>query len=177
VKPDPGSPLRRLIDTFPNEGRLESIVLRPEPRKPPLQVEAVHAIAGRGLAGDHRSAGRAGSRRQVTLIQHEHLAIVAHLLRRESVDPVLTRRNLVVSGINVLALKDQVFAIGEVLVQGAGPCEPCSRMETNLGSGGYNAMRGHGGITARILSDGVLRLGDTVRAPIEVQRDLVSESR
>lgn len=157
------SPLRRLTDNFPNTGRLEWIAVRPKRREQPVRVDEVQAIAGRGLGGDHRAAGRAGSDRQVTLIQAEHLDVVAHLLARAQVDPVVLRRNLVVSGINVLALKDQVFTIGGVVIEGTGPCEPCSRMEANLGAGGYNAMRGHGGITARIVTGGLLRVGDVVR--------------
>ena len=159
------SPLRRLMDTFPNAGKLEWIGVRPKKREALVSVAEVNAIGGRGLEGDHRAAGRAGSERQVTLIQAEHLDAVARLLAREEIDPALIRRNLVVSGINVLALKDQVFTIGEVVIEGTGPCEPCSRMEANLGRGGYNAMRGHGGITARIVTGGVLRLGDDVRCP------------
>jgi MOSC domain-containing protein YiiM len=100
----------------------------------------------------------------VTLIQFEHLAVVAALMGREAVPPELLRRNLAVAGISVLALKDRRFRIGEVLLEGTGPCEPCSRMEQNLGPGGYNAMRGHGGITARVLEGGFIRVGDVVRA-------------
>jgi MOSC domain-containing protein YiiM len=145
---------------FSRAGKLEWIGLRPAPRGAVLAVNHAEALADHGLVGDHR-ARSPGSKRQVTLIQHEHLAAVAALLGLPAVDPGLTRRNLVVSGINLLALRDHRFRIGGVLFEGSGTCEPCSRMETNLGPGGYNAMRGHGGITARVIEGGVIRLGDT----------------
>ena len=67
-----------------------------------------------------------------------------------------------VSGINLLALKDKQFSIGEVVLEFSGLCHPCSRMEEYLGPGGYNAMRGHGGINARIITGGVIHVGDAV---------------
>jgi MOSC domain-containing protein YiiM len=158
----PASPLRSLLDRFPRPGRLEWIGLRPARLAPPRPVDAVEALAGRGLAGD-RYAGGAGGRRQVTLIQREHLAVIGALLGGGAVDPALLRRNLVVSGINLLALHDRLFEIGGVVFEGAGVCEPCSRMEAALGAGGCNAMRGHGGIVARVIAGGVLRVGDAVR--------------
>ena len=115
----------------------------------------------KGLVGD-RFNGRSGNPRQVTLIQHEHLAVVASCLHRESVAPSLLRRNIVVSGINLLALKDKRFYVGEVLLEYSGLCHPCSKMERHLGAGGYNAMRGHGGITARVIKSGMIHLGDDV---------------
>ncbi|MEE4362136.1 MAG: MOSC domain-containing protein [Pseudomonadales bacterium] len=90
--------------------------------------------------------------------------MIAALLRLDQLDPARLRRNLVVTGINLLALRDRRFRIGDVLVEGTGPCAPCSRMETQLGPGAYNALRGHGGITARVVEGGWIRLGDAVEA-------------
>ena len=84
---------------------------------------------------------------------------------RETIDPGLTRRNIVVAGINLLALKGKVFHIGEAVLEYSGECHPCSRMEKNLGQGGYNAMRGHGGITAKVLKSGSISVNDLVWIP------------
>lgn len=158
---NPESPLRALMETFPRAGRLEWIGLRPAKRAPLQSFSHVEVLADHGLVGDHK-ASRPGGKRQVSLIQREHLEAVAKLLGREPVDPALVRRNLVVSGINLLALHDAQFEIGGVWFEGTGLCEPCSRMEEVLGAGGYNAMRGHGGIIARVIAGGVIRAGDAV---------------
>ena len=158
--------LNDLLNTLPKPGKLEWIGLRTERRGDILSVDETEARVGLGLAGDRRAENKRPnpkSPRQVTLIQAEHLAAVASFVGSERVDPAGTRRNLLVSGVNLLALKDKRFRIGEVLLEGSGLCHPCSRMEETLGPGGYNAMRGHGGITARVLEEGVIRVGDEVR--------------
>ena len=114
---------------------------------------------------------RGSSKRQVTLIQAEHLPVIALLTGRDCVTSELLRRNIVVSGINLLSLKDRPFRIGTTLLQGTGPCVPCSRMEEVLGSGGYNAMRGHGGICARVLEAGSVSVGDAVDMAIDDSSD------
>ena len=126
-----------------------------------MALESVQVNCGTGLEGD-RFKGCAESPRQVTLIQQEHLAVIAACLGRESVDASWLRRNIVVSGINLLALKDKRFHVGDTLLEYTGPCHPCSKMERLLGAGGYNAMRGHGGITARVHEAGVICLADPV---------------
>lgn len=153
--------LHELLSSVPRAGRVEWVGVRSARREPMVVVDSVEAREGRGLTGDHFSGG-ASSKRQVTLIQAEHLPVIAQLLGHERVDPALLRRNIVVSGINLLALSGALFAIGGAVMEGTGPCHPCSRMEETFGAGGYNAVRGHGGITARIISGGVIRVGDLV---------------
>lgn len=125
----------------------------------PLEIAKVHLHSG--LEGD-RFQGKAGGPRQVTLIQHEHLPVIAACLHQPIVLPELLRRNIVVSGLNLLALKDKAFHIGEAILEYSGHCHPCSKMERHLGKGGYNAMRGHGGITATVIKAGLIRVGDKV---------------
>ncbi len=154
--------IAELRSTLPQVGHVAWIGLSPATRAELTPVEQVAARVGTGLDGDHHA--RSGkSKRQVTLIQQEHLDVVAALLGIPRVAPEWTRRNIVVAGINLAALAKARFTVGEVLLEGTGPCAPCSRMEQNLGTGGYNAMRGHGGITARVLSAGTIRRGDAVR--------------
>lgn len=153
--------ITELKATLPQTGKVQWIGIRPERRGEVQPQAAVEASVEAGLAGDHNR--RPGGKRQVTLIQAEHLQGVASMLGCEAIDPALTRRNIVVSGINLLALQGLRFEIGAALLEATGPCHPCSRMEENLGPGGYNAMRGHGGITAKVLRSGPIALGDAVR--------------
>jgi MOSC domain-containing protein YiiM len=150
-----------MLEVLPQIGRLEWIGLAPARLAPLASVESAQVRVGTGIDGEHHAkSGR--SKRQVTLIQAEHLPAMASILGRTAIDPGLLRRNLVVAGVNLISLKDRTFRIGDVILKGTGPCDPCSRMEENLGPGGYNAMRGHGGITAKVVQGGIIRVGDEV---------------
>ncbi len=150
---------------FPRAGRVRWIGLRGRRGEPVEVVDSARMIEDRGLEGDRRAAKQGGNR-QVTLIQWEHLDVIAALCGREMVDPSLLRRNIALAGINVSALKSARFELGDAILEGTGYCHPCSQMEQNLGPGGYNAVRGHGGITARVVQSGVVRIGDEVRVLI-----------
>lgn len=168
--------LRQLTTCFTGPGRLEHILLRPGRGMPMRAVPAVDAWAGRGLDGD-RTAMRPPSarpgKRQVTLIQSEHLPLIAAWTGRRHLDAQVLRRNLVVSGLNLVATRavfadrPLVLCIGDaVRLTITGPCDPCSKMETALGAGGYNALRGHGGMTACVDVGGRIAVGDDVRVEV-----------
>lgn len=154
-------PLQNLLDTLPQVGRVEWIGVRPSRGEPMIALESVQINPDKGLQGD-RFNGSSENPRQVTLIQQEHLEVIAACLSRGPIPPSLLRRNIVISGINLLALKDKRFWIGDAVLEYSGLCHPCSKMERQLGAGGYNAMRGHGGITARVCEAGLVCINDKV---------------
>ncbi|WP_400088549.1 MOSC domain-containing protein [Yoonia sp. R78084] len=138
-------------------GRLKWIGLR-NARYDPVEVVQSAEVTMAGLLGDH---GR-GGKRAVTLIQAEHLPVIAAFSNLSEIQPEVLRRNLLVSGLNLLALRKGLLRVGDVILEIEGPCPPCSRMEKALGPGGYNAMRGHGGWYASVVQCGVLQVGDAV---------------
>mgnify|MGYP001073477892 CR=1 FL=1 len=165
--------LRDLAACFPRPGRIEAILLRPERGAPPVVVDSVEVVAGLGLVGDHASRRPPGGKRQLSLIQAEHLAVIAALSGHASVEPALLRRNLVVSGVNLIAarplFRDHTLRLrlgDEIVLELSGACAPCSRMDAALGPGGYNAMRGHGGMNARVLAGGRLDTGCPIRVEV-----------
>ncbi len=160
--------VRELMADVPQIGRLEQIWVRPARRAPPQRLDATRVIDGVGLEGDRRTANAPDPRgkRHVTLIQAEHLPVIAALVGRGAIDAGLLRRNLVVAGLNLAAVRDRRVRIGAVVLEGTGWCHPCSRMEEALGVGGYQAVRHHGGITARVITGGTIRAGDAVAADV-----------
>lgn len=168
------SPLQELLAEVPQVGRVRWIGVRPKAREAMLEVEAVEARREAGLTGDHSRPG-ARNARQVTLIQWEHLAVVAALLGRGApMPPGELRRNIAVAGINLFSLKGRRFRIGQALLETTGWCQPCAKLEERLGRGTFQAMRGHGGITARVIEGGIIRLHDSIsvhplHAPLDLQ--------
>lgn len=139
-------------------GKVIWIGLRPTRKAQLISVEKTKAVSGYGLEGDHYQKN--GSR-EITIIQQEHLESTSQKLNKE-VSPLQTRRNIVVKGIDLSSLHNQKLKIGTATIEITGPCNPCSRMEENLGPGGLSAMSGHGGITAKIIESGEIKIGDTI---------------
>tara|TARA_E500000331_G_scaffold344258_1_gene380268 strand:- start:10 stop:489 length:480 start_codon:yes stop_codon:yes gene_type:complete len=155
------STLEELMNNLPQQGVVRWIGVRPAIGQPVNVLDQVEAVKGQGLEGDRFKARNTD--REITLIQEEHIRAVASMLHRDEISPADLRRNIVVEGINLLALKGKTFHVGGVLLEYTGLAHPCSKMEATLGEGGYNAMRGHGGITARVVDSGRIKVGDPVK--------------
>ncbi|WP_064746271.1 MOSC domain-containing protein [Lysobacter antibioticus] len=158
--PPADSALGKLMATLPRPGRVEWIGVRPARGVTMQALDEAIASAGGGLDGDRYKGG--SGKRGITLIQAEHLPAIAALAGRDAVEPALLRRNIVISGLPLIALKDRRFRLGEALLEWTESCDPCSMMEAALGPGGFNAMRGHGGVCARVIEGGRIRRGDAL---------------
>ena len=130
-------------------------------------AQEAHAVPGRGLEGDRyfKQQGtyseKPGPDRELTLIEAE--AIEA--LNRDygiNIDPSNARRNILTRGVPLNHLVDQEFRVGGVRVRGLRLCEPCSHLESLTAKGIKMALIHRGGLRAQILTEGIIRVGDTV---------------
>lgn len=141
-------------------GQITWLGVRPKRKGAIIPVKEINITLNDGIVGDHYKGKN--KKRQVTLIQKEHLEEVALVLGQGSIDPNQTRRNIVVSGIDLLTFRGRRFKVGGAVLEYTGDCFPCKQMEENLGPGGLQAMEGKGGITARVLTSGRVRLEERV---------------
>ena len=155
---DLDTPIGRLLNAPLRAGEVAWIGLRPAKKAAVQVVPSATLVAARGIEGDHQSRPNP---RQVTLISEEDIAAIASFLG-QPVTPEHLRRNIMVRGVNLNALKDRRFRVGQALLEYTGPCNPCGLIEKTLGEGGYNATRGRAGITARITLGGAVSVGDPV---------------
>lgn len=154
--------INRILAKAPQQGRVDRIALRPGKGKPLVEVPSWDLSSG------PKDYGRS-KKRAVTLIQAEHLPIIASLLGREDWDYTVLRRNVLVSGINLRALIGWRFQVGTAILRGTDECDPCEQMEATLGPGTLHAMIGHGGLCAAIETPGVFRVGDPITRLERVQ--------
>jgi MOSC domain-containing protein YiiM len=138
-------------------------------RRAPLESKAeIHVIPGEGIEGDryartHRPPNaHHGAGHELTLVESEAIAALERDYKIH-LDPGETRRNLTTSGVPLNHLVDREFLVGEVRLRGVQLCEPCSHLEQLLNKPVVAGLRHRGGLRAQMLTDGVIRVGDTVR--------------
>jgi MOSC domain-containing protein YiiM len=149
-----------------NTGTLESIYIAPAATAPTRAVQEVIAIPGVGLEGD-RYALRLGTffkpepDFELTLIEAEAIEALKRDYHVE-LAPGEARRNLVTRGVALNHLVGRDFQIGEVRIHGIRLCEPCDHLQRLTGLQLIKGLRHRGGLRAQILSQGCIRVGDSL---------------
>lgn len=135
-------------------GQVSHIFLWTASRRPMREVENALVLADRGLEGCGH--GRPGSRRQVLLMDSE-------TLESFGLKPGQIKENITTGGLCVNDLaKGQRLAIGPAVLEVAGPCEPCSRMD-EIRKGLEQELHGQRGILCRVIEGGRIQRGDTIQ--------------
>jgi MOSC domain-containing protein YiiM len=130
---------------------------------PVKPVDLADAIAGVGLEGDRyaQQRNRTGPDNEVTLIEAENLeafTAATHL----AMTPAMPRRNIVTRGVRLNDLVGKRFRVGEAVFEGVELCEPCRVFQRNTHREALKFFVGKGGLRARIVKDGVVRVGDAI---------------
>lgn len=149
-------------------GMVEGIFIAEEPGQPMRSVSEVDGEAQRGLVGDRHYRQNVNRKRpprtdDLSLVEAE----VLELLRDEygiELAPDETRRNVLVRGVRLNDLIGRQFRLGDMLCVGIEVCEPCSHMQKKVGKPILKPLVHRGGLRARIMESGTVRLGDTVAA-------------
>jgi MOSC domain-containing protein YiiM len=144
-------------------GTIQKIFIAPRRGEPVVSLNSVEAIADCGLRGDRYTDPtlRKSPDYQVTLIESEQILAFAEALKLP-LEPHEPRRNLVTLGINLTDLLQKKFFVGEAELEGLDLCEPCATFARYTNPAVVRFFVRRGGLRARILRGGVIRVGDIV---------------
>lgn len=143
---------------------------------PTVYPDHVDLVAGQGIRGDRFYGKVSRLASAVSFFAAEALEAVEDELglASGSLDPRLTRRNVIVRGIDLNTLRHNTFSLdtgdGPVQFEAAGETSPCAWMDDQLAPGARDALRGRGGLRANPTTSGVLRVGPA-RLVTDVEQD------
>jgi hypothetical protein len=123
-----------------------------------VAADQIECVAGQGIRGDRYFGFKENYKGQITFFSMEVFEALRQELKLPQARPELTRRNALISGVNLGELVGQVFEVQGVRFRGVEECRPCYWMDRALGPGAEAWLKARGGLRARILKDGVLRL-------------------
>lgn len=140
---------------------------QPAGTHPIVELPTLECHRGRGVVGDRFYDYKENYKGQITFFALETLERICRELRLDDVPLTAVRRNVFTRGLPLPELIGVEFTLQGVRFVGTEECRPCYWMDQAVGPGAEARLRGCGGLRARILSDGVLRLGpaELVKAP------------
>lgn len=129
---------------------------QPAGQAPVVEVPSVECVAGKGLVGDRFFDYKEDYKGQITFFEHEQYERLCEQFNVMGVSPSVFRRNVITKGVDLNSLIGKEFEVQGIRFEGASECSPCYWMDQAFAEGAELAMKGHGGLRARILSNGVL---------------------
>lgn len=163
------------------KGTVVSIHLGATGGAPVISVNEAQAIAGKGLDGDRyfkqvgTYSSKPGPDRELTLIEIEAIEALNSAYGIE-LKPEDSRRNIATRGVPLNHWVGREFRIAGVTLRGIRLCEPCSHLERLSQKGVMRGLVHRGGLRARILTTGTIRVGDTVEEAFVVRTRLTSKT-
>ena len=130
---------------------------QPAGEAPMMEVESVECVTNKGLVGDRFFDHKDNYKGQITFFAHEIYERLCEQFQIRGVGPSVFRRNVITKNVDLNALIGQEFEIQGVRFFGTEECKPCYWMDQAFAEGAEEAMKGNGGLRARVLSDGMLR--------------------
>ncbi len=122
-----------------------------------VEVESVECVAGKGLVGDRFFGWKEDYKGQVTFFEQEVYERLCERFQVADVPPSAFRRNVITQGVDLNSLIGQEFEVQGVRFLGTQECSPCYWMNQAFAEGAEEALKGFGGLRAKVLTDGVLR--------------------
>ena len=139
---------------------------RPPGAHPIVERDEVTCVAGRGIEGDRFFDYKADYKGQITFFAAEVFETLCDRLGVTGKTTADLRRNVITRGIDLTDWYEREFEVQGVRFWGMGECKPCYWMDRAIGAGAEDALRGNGGLRAKILSNGRL----AVSAPVAARR-------
>jgi MOSC domain-containing protein YiiM len=134
---------------------------------PLVEISEIECVAGHGIRGDRFFDYRDNYKGQITLFSREVFDLMSGTFGLTNKSPGVLRRNLLVSGIELNELIGADFTVQGVQFRGTAHCKPCYWMNTAVAPGAEEFLANRGGLRARILSDGRVRLGEAQLAILQ----------
>ena len=131
---------------------------QPPGEHPTVAVNEIECVAGKGLFGDRFFGFKENYKGQVTFFAAEVFDDVCQKLGASGKSPGVTRRNVITRGVDLNSLVGKTFQVQGVEFEGVAECSPCHWMNHAIAPGAEAALHGRGGLRARVLTDGVLRV-------------------
>jgi MOSC domain-containing protein YiiM len=132
---------------------------KPPGTNPAVEVQQIECVAGKGIEGDRYFDYKENYKGQITFFEWEVYESLCRRFDAKDICSSVLRRNVITRGIDLNTLIGNEFEIQGVQFAGSEECKPCYWMNQAFAEGAEEFLRGHGGLRARILTDGPLRAG------------------